>query len=77
VEHAYSHFRITLHSFACRYVSGKPRTLGCAGWKWVRLDELDQYAFPAANLKIIAALRADAGGGRTSALGIPPQNSTP
>jgi A/G-specific adenine glycosylase len=60
VRHAYSHFRITLHVFECRYVSGRPRALGCAAWRWIRLRDLDRYAFPAANHKIIAALRRKA-----------------
>jgi A/G-specific adenine glycosylase len=58
VKHAYSHFRITLYAFECRYLSGRPRALGCAAWKWVRPSSLARYAFPAANHKIIAALRA-------------------
>jgi A/G-specific adenine glycosylase len=58
VRHAYTHFRITLHAFECRYVSGQPRALGCAAWKWVKPGELDRYAFPKANHAIIAALRA-------------------
>jgi A/G-specific adenine glycosylase len=57
VPHAYTHFRITLHVYECRYVSGVPRALGCAEWRWVRPDELDHYAFPSANRKVIAALR--------------------
>jgi A/G-specific adenine glycosylase len=58
VEHAYSHFCITLHAYECRHVSGAPRALGCADWKWVTLEELDRYAFPAANRRIITALRS-------------------
>ncbi len=56
VQHAYSHFRITMHAFACRYVRGSPRAIGCAGWKWVSPRNLSRYAFPAANRKIIAHL---------------------
>jgi A/G-specific adenine glycosylase len=56
IQHAYSHFRITLHAFACRWVRGRPRAIGCAAWKWVAPRELTQYAFPAANRKIIARL---------------------
>jgi A/G-specific adenine glycosylase len=55
VKHAYSHFRITLHVFECRYVSGKPRPSGGVRWKWVALGELDNYPFPSAQRKIIAA----------------------
>jgi len=57
VKHAYTHFRITMHAFECGFVSGRPKAIGCAAWKWIKPDELDQYAFPKANLKVIAALR--------------------
>jgi len=57
VNHAYSHFRITLHAFVCRHVSGRVRPLECTACRWVRLDELDAWAMPRANRKIIEALR--------------------
>jgi A/G-specific adenine glycosylase len=57
VRHAYTHFRITLEAFECRWKSGRPRALGCAAWKWVRPEELDRYAFPTANRRVIEALR--------------------
>ena len=57
VKHAYTHFRITLHAFECDYVSGRPKALGCTAWRWVKPDELDAYAFPRANRKVIEALR--------------------
>lgn len=56
IEHAYSHFRITLHVFECRYLAGRPQLLGCADCKWVLINELRRYAFPAANQKIIRSL---------------------
>jgi A/G-specific adenine glycosylase len=56
VPHAYTHFRVTLHVFHCHYLSGQPQALGCADWRWVRLDELDDFAFPAANRRILTAL---------------------
>lgn len=58
LEHAYTHFRITLHVFRCRYVSGQPKALGCAAWRWVTPRQLDRYAFPTANRRIIAMLRS-------------------
>ena len=58
VEHAYTHFRITLYAFECDYVSGRARAIGCAAVRWIRPKELDRFAFPAANKKIIAELRA-------------------
>ena len=56
VDHAYSHFSITMHTFNCRWQSGRPRALGCARWKWVTPREMSQYAFPKANRKVIAML---------------------
>jgi len=57
LNHAYTHFRIRLHAFECAYLSGTPRCLGCDGFKWVRPRDLRRYAFPAANNRIIDALR--------------------
>ncbi len=57
VRHAYTHFRITLHAFECRLVSGEARAIGVADFKWVRLSELDRYAFAKTDRKIIQALR--------------------
>ena len=58
VQHAFTHFRITLYAFQCVLTSGQARTLGCADWAWITLDDVKHYAFPAADHKIIAALRA-------------------
>lgn len=58
VQHAYTHFRITLHTFHCRLVEGQPRALGCTDWRWITLDDVNRYAFSAADHKIITALRA-------------------
>ena len=59
VEHAYSHFRITLHAFNCRWARGHPRAIGCAEYLWVSPRELSHYAFPAANRKIIEQVTRD------------------
>lgn len=56
VDHAYSHFEITLHAFHCRYRAGTPRPLGCQEVTWVRPGELDRYAFPAANRRVLEKL---------------------
>ncbi len=57
VRHAYTHFRITLYAFHCRYISGEPQAIGCTAWQWVAPQQLDQYAFPAANRAIIESLQ--------------------
>jgi A/G-specific adenine glycosylase len=56
VKHSYTHFKITLYAFACRLIAGRPQALGVADWRWVRPDELDTFAFPRTDRKIIAAL---------------------
>ena len=61
VRHAYTHFRITLHSFHCTYLSGDPKPLGCIDWKWVSPDDLPRYAFPKANKKILEKLLDQSG----------------
>ncbi|MDI7277907.1 MAG: A/G-specific adenine glycosylase [Anaerolineae bacterium] len=61
VEHAFTHFRITLHAFHCRLSQGEPQPIGCADWRWVELAELERFAFSAADCKVIAALRPSEG----------------
>ena len=58
VDHAYSHFRITLHAFRCRWVAGTPAHAGGEPVVWAPLEALDGYAFPRANRKVIEALAA-------------------
>ncbi len=57
IDHAYTHFKVTLNVHHCRYVSGEPQTLECDEIKWVTLAQLDQYPFPKANIQIIKALQ--------------------
>ena len=57
VEHAFTHFYMTLYAFECQWLSGDPQLLGCADLQWVTLDHLDTYAFPVADQKIISHLR--------------------
>jgi A/G-specific adenine glycosylase len=57
IDHAYTHFRVTLIVHHCRYLSGEPQTLQCDEIRWVTLDEIDRFPFPKANTTIIEALR--------------------
>lgn len=56
VDHAYSHFRITMHAFECTLQGGEPATSTGEPWAWVPLDALSEYAFPRANGRVIEAL---------------------
>jgi A/G-specific adenine glycosylase len=60
IDHAYSHYSITLHVFDCRYRAGRPRTLGCQAWRWVRAGELSTFPFPRANWAVVEMLGARA-----------------
>ncbi|MGB3713539.1 MAG: A/G-specific adenine glycosylase [Candidatus Promineifilaceae bacterium] len=60
VKHAYSHFRITLHAFLARHREGRPQNLAVADHTWVKLGDLEEYAFASADRKIIKHLQAGA-----------------
>jgi A/G-specific adenine glycosylase len=58
VKHAYTHFRITLHTFHARHVAGTPQAIGCQDWRWVALDDLASFPLPVTDQKIVAALHS-------------------
>lgn len=55
VRHAYSHFKVRLHVFACRPGSGRLRPQGAHAW--VRAGELADYPLPAANHKFMKEIK--------------------
>jgi len=57
VRHAYSHFKIILDVFRCRYVSGRVHRRGPVAHRWVTLSQLDRYPFPGANRKFLHLLK--------------------
>ncbi len=62
VNHAFSHFKITLHAYECRYQGAipphtVPQTLEAADWAWVTEDDLTDYSFGKADREVIAALQ--------------------
>jgi A/G-specific adenine glycosylase len=63
VNHAYTHFKITLHVFECDWLpeGGAPQAIECADWRWIEESELDEYAFSAADRQVIAELKARGG----------------
>ncbi len=61
IKHAYSHFKITLHSFRCRWVAGEAKALSGTELRWVHPRELTDFPFPKANRKLTEALM-EAGG---------------
>ncbi len=56
VKHAYTHFKIVMEVFCCRYASGRVYLRGPQAFRWIRLAEYKQYPFPRANHKFIPML---------------------
>ena len=56
VDHAYSHKKLRFVVHLCDWVSGEPQPLASQQVRWVRPEDLGNYAFPAANARIIEAL---------------------
>ncbi len=57
IRHAYTHFRVVIDVFVCRYLSGRVKLKDATGFRWIRPDEIDRFPFPAANLKFIPLLK--------------------
>lgn len=57
LDHAYTHFKVTLIVHLCRHIAGEPQAIECQEIRWTTLDEIDSFPFPKANSKIIEALR--------------------
>lgn len=58
INHAYTHFKIHMSAWICRWVSGEALTHAATENRWVALEELNTFAFPGANRKIIHHLQA-------------------
>ncbi|NIO04149.1 MAG: A/G-specific adenine glycosylase [Proteobacteria bacterium] len=56
VKHAYTHFRIVMDVFRCRYGSGEVVLRGPVDYRWITTEEIDQFPFPGANHKFIPLL---------------------
>mgnify|MGYP001041452307 CR=1 FL=1 len=59
VRHAYTHFKIVMDVFCCRYEKGKVALNGPVDFAWVLSRRLDDYPFPKANRKFIPMLHKD------------------
>jgi mutator protein MutT len=58
ISHAYAEKTVRLKFFVCKLISGKPRPLDCAAFKWVGKAELADFEFPAADARLLEKLRA-------------------
>jgi A/G-specific adenine glycosylase len=58
VDHAYSHFRVAVDVFDCEYRAGEIKLSGPTDFRWILVDETDEYPFPAVNHKIFPYLKS-------------------
>lgn len=58
VNHTFTHFKITLHAFACILLNGDAKSTNGEPHRWIEENEFDDFAFPKANIEVIRAIKA-------------------
>ena len=56
--HEYPQYPVLLLVYRCDLGTGKPQPLGCRDVRWVPVDEMQDFAMPAADLPILENLRS-------------------
>lgn len=56
LDHAYSHFKITMHAYLCKIKDGTPKPKSSQEVRWISINELGDYPFPKANRKLTEKL---------------------
>jgi len=59
LEHAYSHYSVTLHVFDCALVSGTPRAIQAADIRWARVRDLGRYPMGKLDRQVARSLREE------------------
>ena len=59
LTHAYPEKTVHLMFYRCQWTEQEPQTLGCSAFKWVTAGELTDYAFPAADSRLLDKLTGD------------------
>ena len=59
LTHAYPEKTVHLKFYRCRWVKHEPQALGCSAFKWVSAAELEDYAFPAADSRLLNKLQRE------------------
>lgn len=58
-QHAFTHFRVTLHAFCCSLVSSEPYPVEASQIRWVKPEELPGYPMGKIDRQIASRLRAN------------------
>jgi A/G-specific adenine glycosylase len=59
LDHAYSHFRVTLHVLECALTSGTPRAIQAANVRWARVRDLGRYPMGKLDRQVARSLQAE------------------
>ena len=59
ISHDYPDKAVYLKFFLCRWLRHEPRAIGCHAFAWITSTELNDYAFPAADARLLETLKAD------------------
>ena len=57
VNHAYTHFSITLHAYHCALLNGSRLRTDESERRWIHFEDVAGYAFPRANHKLFELMR--------------------
>jgi mutator protein MutT len=57
IVHHYPERAVRLKFFRCRWLRHEPQPIGCESVAWITAGELGQYAFPAADARLLDKLR--------------------
>jgi A/G-specific adenine glycosylase len=59
IKHAYTHFKIVMDVYICRYKSGRVKLRSAQDFRWINIVEIEKFPFPGANHKFIPKLKAE------------------
>jgi mutator protein MutT len=63
-EHLDAERRVHLQFYRCTILSGEPRTLGCAAYRWVTAAQIGAYRFPPADEPLVRRIASGEVGGQ-------------
>ena len=52
IKHQYSHFKLNVILFKCKYLKGEPKPLQSQAYQWITKNEIKDFAFPQATHKL-------------------------
>ena len=59
ITHDYPEKSVHLEFFRCAWRRHEPQALGCPAFRWVGVEELDDFKFPAADARLLARLKTE------------------